>query len=75
MTVINMKTNNKFCQECGEKVILIHSYTVILINSYTLLGMYVGITTVENRMEVSKKLKEPSPCDPEIPPLYMYQKK
>jgi hypothetical protein len=30
---------------------------------------------VENRIEVSKKLKEPPPCDPEIPLLWMYQKK
>ena len=40
-----------------------------------LVGMYIGTATMENSMEVPKKLKIELPYDPEIPLLGIYLKK
>ena len=39
------------------------------------MGMYIGAATVENSMEVPKKLKIELLCDPAIPLLGVYLKK
>ena len=46
------------------------------VNSLTLLvGMYIGINTMENCMEVLRKLKMELLYDPAIPLLGIYQEK
>ena len=57
--------SNKFWRGCGEKGAL---HTLLV-------GMQTGTATIENSMEVPKKLKVKLAYDPAIPLLGIYQEK
>ena len=63
MAIIKMSTNNKCWRGCGEKPCTL------------LVGMQIGIATMENIMEIPEMIKIGLPSDSVIPFLAIYCEK